>query len=106
MGQGFEALSRLVDAHQFQQFQGARGGRLAGDALVQGQHFLDLLGDVVQRVQRGHRLLEYHRDTIAADASQVLFVQFEQVMAGILDAAAGMAGQRVGQQAQDRMGRH
>jgi hypothetical protein len=40
--------------------------------VVQQQGFADLLFDAVQRVERGHRLLEDHRDAVAAQLAQVL----------------------------------
>ncbi|MNC51101.1 hypothetical protein D3C75_1003800 [compost metagenome] len=103
MGQGLEALVRFRDANQFEQFEGAPGGGLAAHAFMQGENFVDLLFDVVQRVERGHRLLEDHRNAVAANALQGLLVLLQQVLAFVADAAAGVAGQGVGQQAQERV---
>ena len=47
MGVGLEALLRVADAHQIQQFEDAGLGRLAAEALVQQQGFADLLFDAV-----------------------------------------------------------
>ena len=101
VGQGLEALAWLRDADHFQQLQGARSGLLAGQALVQQKDFIDLLFDAVQRVQRRHRLLEDHRNAVAANALQGFFVLLQQVLAFMADAAARVLGQGVGQQAQD-----
>ena len=106
VGQGLEAFARLRDADHFQQLQGARSGLLAGQALVQQKDFIDLLFDAVQRVQRRHRLLEDHRNAVAANALQGFFVLLQQVLAFMADAAAGVLGQGVGQQAQDRVRSH
>ena len=104
VGVSLEALVRLGNADQVEQLQGAGGGRLAAQALMQAQHFVDLLLDAVQRVERGHRLLKHHGDAVAADTAQLGFAHLQQVLAGIVDAAGRMAGDRVGQQAQDRVG--
>ena len=106
MGQGLEAFARFGDAHQFQQFQGALGGDLALQPLVQAEHFVDLLLDGVQRVQRGHWLLEDHRNAVAANVADGFFFQREQVLPGIVDGSGGVPRQRVRQQAQDRVGGH
>ena len=50
-------------------------------ALVQRQHLDDLLLDRVQRIERGHRLLEDHGDLVAAHLAQLLLVQRQQVLA-------------------------
>ncbi|MCY1418606.1 hypothetical protein D9M71_341690 [compost metagenome] len=104
VGQGLEALMRLRDAHQLEQLKGAPGGGLAAQALVQFEDFVDLLFDVVQRVERGHRLLEDHRDAVATDMAHLLFAQGQHVAASIGDGARGMPRLRIRQQAQDRMG--
>jgi len=50
----------------FQQFERA-GARLPGvHAHVPAQHFSDLVADREHRVERRHRLLEDHRDVLAA----------------------------------------
>ncbi len=105
VGQRLEAFVGLGDAHQFQQLQGAFGGHLAGKPLVQAEHFVDLLLDGVQRVQRGHRLLENHRNPVAADMPDGLFLQGQQIVVGVLDRARRVTCQRVGQQAQYRVRR-
>ena len=80
MGQGLEAFVRFGDTHQLQQFQRALGGDRAGQALVQAEHLVDLFFDGVQRVQRGHRLLEDHRNPIAAYMPQGLLFKRQQVL--------------------------
>ena len=66
MGIGLEPLFGFLDADQLQQLQNPRLRRVARQALVHQQGFADLLFDAVQRVERGHRLLEDHRDPVAA----------------------------------------
>jgi len=73
---------------------------------VQAEHFVDLLLDGVQWVQRGHRLLEDHCDAVTANVPQGLFLEGQQVLSGVLDDAARVPCQGVGQQAQDRVGGH
>ncbi|MNQ36143.1 hypothetical protein D3C85_496580 [compost metagenome] len=103
VGQGLEALVRLGDADHLQQFQGAFGRDLAAQALVDAQHLVDLLFDRVQRIERGHRLLEDHRNPVAANVANGFFFQVQQVLPGIFDGAGRMPREGVGQQAQDRM---
>ncbi|MNR61964.1 hypothetical protein D3C85_1838520 [compost metagenome] len=79
--------------------------RFTGQALVQQQGFADLLFDAVQRIERGHRLLENHRDPIAAQFSQHLGRRAEQFPAAIANAAGGFCP-GFGQQLQDRMRGH
>ncbi|WP_242660101.1 ATP-binding cassette domain-containing protein, partial [Enterobacter roggenkampii] len=45
---------------------------------VKGEHFIELFFQAVQRVKRHHRLLEDHRDFVAANAAQGLFVGVQQ----------------------------
>ena len=66
----------------------------------------DLLADREERVQRGHRLLEDHRDVVAADRLHLGSVSAEQVAAVEADRAADDAARRVGDQAQDRQRGH
>ena len=80
---------------------------LARQALVQRDRLADLLADGEQRIERGHRLLEDHRDLVAADAPPSRgSLELEQVPALEADGAADDAAGRVGDQAQDRQRRH
>ena len=99
-------FSRLRDADHFQQLQRALGRDFADQAFVDAQHLVDLLLDRVQRIERGHRLLEDHRDPVAADVADGFLFQAQQVLPGVLDGPGRMPGERVGQQAQDRVGGH
>ncbi|MNY13565.1 hypothetical protein D3C86_1467060 [compost metagenome] len=106
MRQGLQAFFRLGDADHLQQLQSTLGRDFADQPLVDAQHLVDLLFDRVQRVERGHRLLEDHRDPVAADVADGFFLQVQQVLARILDGAGRVSGERVGQQAQDRVRGH
>ena len=83
---------------------GASGG--AGQAAVQQQNLADLLLDRVQRVERGHRLLEHDGDVVAAHAPHVAVRQAQQFAALEGDGAGRMPRRRIGQQLEDRQRRH
>ena len=59
--------------------------------LVAAQHLGDLEPDRVHRVERGHRLLEDHRDLPAADRSQRALVDADELLVAELDRAARRA---------------
>ena len=54
---------------------------------MQPQHFGDLESDRQHRVQRGHRLLEDHRDLVAPDAARLGFGQRKQLLSAQFGAA-------------------
>src|SRR6185436_18459074 len=54
----------------------------------------DLIADGEHRVQRRHRLLEDHRDPVAADRAHLGLGQGEQVPAAVADLARGDAARR------------
>ena len=97
-----DAASRLGDPHQLQHLGRApERGRLR-EALVERQRLGDLAADGQHRVERGHRLLEDHRDLVAADPAHLGPAQPEQVAALEADRAAREAAGRDRDQAQDR----
>ena len=49
-------------------------------ALVQVQRLGDLLLDGVERIERGHRLLEHHGDAVAADVAQHRLRRADQLL--------------------------
>ena len=56
------------------------GPRVAlGHAGVDARHFGDLIADGEHRIERGHRLLEHHRDPIAAHVLHVALGEREQI---------------------------
>ena len=68
---------------------------------VDEQRLHDLLPDRQDRVERGHRLLEDHRDVAAAHLAHVVVGEIEQVSAGEQDAAGGDAAGFLGQKPHD-----
>ena len=79
---------------------------VAAQRRMQLEDFADLPLDRVQRVERGHRLLEDHGDVIAAHLAQVPLVGIEQFLALEPDASRGMTCGGIGQELQDRQRRH
>jgi hypothetical protein len=73
-------------AHQFDRPL-ERGGARA--ALVAGQHLSHLRADRKGRVEAGHRLLEDHRDPVAAQARHLAVGQRKEVGAGKAHAFGG-----------------
>ena len=76
-----KACLGVADAHLGHQVDDAAACRLALEVLVQFEDLADLPLHRVQRVERGHRLLEHHGDVIAAHAPQVAVVGIEQLFA-------------------------
>src|SRR5262249_54935535 len=62
------ALVGIRDLHEPQHLDRLVERSLAREPLVPPQHFGDLLADRVDRIERGHRLLEHHCDVLGADA--------------------------------------
>ena len=83
----------------------AGAGSGAAHAAVDDEGLGDLPLDGVERIERAHRLLEDHRDGIAADGAQG---RRRRRSAGLSplnsDAALRVRGGRVGQEAEDREG--
>ncbi len=67
---GVEPALGVAQADQVQQFEGASARRRGRHVLVDQERLGDLLFQRVQRVERGHRLLEDHRDAVAAHLAQ------------------------------------
>ena len=65
----------LGDADQAQHLDRARFGRRAVEALMQRERLGDLPADREHRVERRHRLLEDHRDVVAADVAHLALGQ-------------------------------
>ena len=68
---GAQPALRVADADLCQQLEDPRPRLVAAQALVQQQAFAQLLLQRVQRVERGHRLLEDEADVVAADLAQL-----------------------------------
>ena len=99
---GAEPAFRVADADEVEKLERA-GARLAvGQAAMQLQDLADLPLDGVERVERGHRLLEHHGDVVAAHAAHLVLVGGDQVLALEQDAAGRVMRGRVGQELEDR----
>jgi len=86
---GIDARRRVGDADAVEQAQGFLARRGAAEAPMQHQRLGDLAADGMHRVQAGHRLLEDHRDAIAANAAEIAFAHGHQVLAVEAHRAAG-----------------
>ena len=80
------------DADQGQHLDRLRLGVARVHALVQPHRLADLPADGQHRVQAGHRLLEDHRDRVAADVAHFRLRQRQQIAALEADAAGDLAG--------------
>ena len=83
-----EPLLRLGQAHQAEHLGGTIHGRCLARAAVQPDRLRHLVADGLSGVERGERVLEDHRDAIAADLAQVTLGQTDQFPAVQLDRAA------------------
>ncbi len=92
-----DALLRRRDADEREHLDGARVCGLAVELHVRA----DALGQLVlhgeDRVQAGHRLLEDHRDLVAANAAHLVWESFEQVLPAVEDLAVDHAPRRLEQ---------
>ena len=78
---------RLGNSDLGQQFERTRPRHLTANAAVELQNLADLGLDRVQRIERGHWLLEDDRDVIAADAANFPLRHVDQFAALEMDAA-------------------
>ena len=72
-----EALLRVGHLHARKRLDGDVAGFGLVDILVQEDGLGDLFADGTDRAERGHRLLEDHRDLIAANIAKLAAVRFE-----------------------------
>ena len=101
-----EPLFGVPQADLAQELQGLRPRPLAREALVQEQRLAHLPGDRVQRVQRGHRLLEDHGDAVAAHPAHDILARAHELLAVEADAPRGVRGRRIGQKLEQRKRGH
>ena len=76
---GAEPVAGVRDAHQGEHLRRARAARLLGDVVVRLDGLHELVADLVERMQRGERVLEDHRDLLAAHLAQLGVVHRQQV---------------------------
>src|SRR5262249_25046334 len=93
---------RVGNADLYQELDRALTRRLPGEAPMQQQNLADLLLDGMQRIERGHRLLENDGDVVAAHTANLVFRQAQMVLALEADRAGGMVRRRVRQKLQHR----
>ena len=96
------ALLRRRNADELEHLDGAVPRVAPAHARVHARDFGDLVADGEDRIERRHRLLEDHRDAIAADVAHLLVAQRDEVLSLELDAAAGLDSARRLNQPQDR----
>ena len=78
---GVEPFLGVLQADFPQQFHRAGAALVARGQPVDFENFADLPLDPVQRIERGHRLLEHHADPRAAHARNAASLGFQQVVA-------------------------
>ena len=100
-----EAGFRVADADLAQKVDDAGARGIALDILVDLKDLADLPLHRVQRIERGHRLLEHHGDVVAAHLSQVALIGIEQFLTLEAHRARRVGRRGIGQQLQDRQGR-
>ena len=98
---GVRAALRFRDVHAAQHVDGTVHGVAARQSLMQRDRLADLPAHREQRIERGHRLLEDHRDVVAADVLHLALGQVEQIGALEADGAVDDAPGRVGDEPQD-----
>ena len=101
-----EPARRIGNADQAEQFDGARARLVRVHAEMDGERLGDLQSDGQDRIERGHRLLEDHRDFAASELAHLLFRERQQIAAVEHHAAFGDAAGQSRQQPHDRQRRY
>lgn len=83
-----QALVRLVDTNQLQQFPGTFIGLLLGFVGMQKNNFPDLISDGIDRVKTGHRVLKDNRNFIPPDLTHLPFRHLIDMMSIEIDIPA------------------
>ena len=102
---GAEGAFGVGKAHAVEGCKRHRRGLGLADGLVQAQRLDHLIADPMQRRQRPHRLLEDHRDAVAAHVPHLPFADAQKVdrpRARCKDHAPRQDRRRLGQDAQHR----
>ena len=97
-----EPLGRARNPDLFEEVHCALPGLLLRDVPVREDRLRDLRPDLQGRVQRGHRVLEDHRDLVAADVLHLAFRKLRQVLAVEEHLAAHDPRRRLRDEAHDR----
>src|SRR5260221_1695808 len=84
-----EALPRRGDLDLIEQLERGGIGLAAAHVAMIVQRLGDLEADGEHRVERGHRLLEDHRDAVAADLAHLLLVEPDEIAPGEADMPGG-----------------
>ncbi len=87
----------IGDADLAQQFEHAGAHDRSSKPLMQQQNLTDLFLDRVQRIERGHRLLKYDADVVAAHVPDFLLWHGQQLAAIEADRTGRMMRRRIGQ---------
>ena len=101
-----EPALRVGNADLGEDLDRPRARRGAGEPAVEEQDFADLLLDGVQRIKRGHRLLEHDGNVVAAHAAHVALGERQQIAAFESNAARRMRRGRIRQEFEDGQRRH
>ena len=99
-----QPLFRLADPDLMKKFQHPGTRAIAFQTLMQCQDLANLSLDRVQRIERGHRLLEDHGDVVAAHRAELWLAGGHQVTTVEKDLAGGVAGGGIRQEFEDRRG--
>ena len=78
---GFSAAFRFGDADHLKQFHSAGAPGLFVHALMNAQHFGNLVANAEDGVEGSLRLLENHRNAVAANLNHLIFAGSDQVFA-------------------------
>ena len=100
----FSAPLRFGNTHVVQHLHRSGAGSGLRQAIVQHDHFRNLLANGHQWVERGHRFLKDHRDLAAAHLPHLGLAKAKQVGAVELDAARHDLPRRLRDQAHERQG--
>src|SRR5262249_59244494 len=92
----------IRDADHPEQFDGPLLRRLLRNRQVLPQRLRELKPDGQDRVERRHRFLEDHADLAAADPTDLLLAERQQIAAGEANAAPDDAAGRTRDEPQDR----
>ena len=99
-----DALVGVRDAHAGEQVRGHLPRLLLALALMEHDRLGDLLADLHDRVQARHRVLEDHRDVVAADRAHLVVVDGAQVLVAEHERPLDHLAGRVGDEPHERHG--